>query len=67
MINPIDRIPEVLKDIWDFIAAKIVIYFWVIILLVVSSIALLRFMDSRDFIISCDEYSTDSGITCPLK
>lgn len=34
---------------------------------VIIGILVLKFMDSRDFIISCQTYSIESGITCPLK
>lgn len=66
-MNPIEQLPIVLKEIWDAVLNRLKKFFWVIILILISGIALLKFMDTRDFIISCDEYSIESGITCPLK
>jgi hypothetical protein len=65
--NPIDRLPLALKATRDYLIGFLAKNSLKLILLIATAVAILMFADSRDFIISCDEYSIDSGIACPVK
>lgn len=67
MINPIERLPLAIKAIRDFIVDFVVKHFALLIIFLIAGIALLWFASTRDFIIYCQPYDTNSGISCPLK
>jgi hypothetical protein len=67
MINPVDRLPLAFKAIRDFLIDFVVQRFALLVLLVVTAITFLWFASTRDFIISCQPFSTDPWVSCPLK
>jgi hypothetical protein len=67
MINPLDRLPLALEAAKDFVITFLMKKIGWLILLIAAAGAILWFADTRDFMIVCDEYSIDSGISCPLK
>lgn len=67
MINPIDRLPEALRDLFIGILNVLKERLLLIILLIIFFVSLLIFANSRDFMMVCEPYEIDPGITCPLK
>lgn len=52
MINPVDRLPVVLKDLKDtFTRFLLTKFIWILIPFVIFAVLLLRLADSRDLVI----------------